>query len=246
MRTNVLAGNQPWTASYNNMSADPRSSATYVMAGPFTYFTRDHSGDQTNLLAIIEDGRAAINLALRWYITNETAFAFASANILNRWASTLTLINGKYYFILPSPTICLFLILGSDVQLGASLCGVNLVNAAEILRYTFPSWQASSITTFSNMINNLFVPAASVQGVNEYTFSGGWGTSGEKALIAYGVFLDDTTIYNLGKSYYETGNPNNEAACGCLPYMIPTTTGQYVESGRDQGHTQLSLGNSTF
>jgi hypothetical protein len=101
MRTNVLAGNQPWTASYNNMSADPRSSATYVMAGPFTYFTRDHSGDQTNLLAIIEDGRAAINLALRWYITNETAFAFASANILNRWASTLTLINGKYYFILP-------------------------------------------------------------------------------------------------------------------------------------------------
>jgi hypothetical protein len=132
------------------------------------------------------------------------------------------------------------------VQLGASLSGVNLVNAAEILRYTFSSWQSSSITTFSNMINNLFVPAAQVQGLAVYPFSGNWGTTGEKALIAYGVFLDNTTIYNLGKSYYKTGNPNNEAACGCLPYMIPTTTGQYVESGRDQGHTQFSLGNSTF
>lgn len=25
--------------------------------------------------------------------------------------------------------------------------------------------------------------------------------------------------------------------------MIPASTGQYVESGRDQGHTQLSIGN---
>jgi hypothetical protein len=95
MRTNVFAGNEPWTANYNAMAADPRSAATYVMAGPFTYFTRDHTGDQTHLSAIIEDGRAAIQLALRWYITNETSFAFASANILNPWASTLTLINGN-------------------------------------------------------------------------------------------------------------------------------------------------------
>jgi hypothetical protein len=94
------------------------------------------------------------------------------------------------------------------------------------------------------MINNLFVPAAQVQGLAVYPFSGNWGTTGEKALIAYGVFLDNTTIYNLGKSYYETRNPNDEAACGYLPYMIPTTTGPYVESGRDQGHTQLSLGNN--
>jgi hypothetical protein len=233
------------------MAADPRSSATYVMAGPFTYFTRDHSGDQTHLSAIIEDGRAAIQLALRWYITNETSFAFASANILNQWASTLTLINGNWLSLhslqpLRQLNTSLFSILGTDVQLGASLSGVNLVNAAEIQRYTFSSWQSSSITTFSNMINNLFVPAAQVQGLAVYPFSGNWGTTGEKALIAYGVFLDNTTIYNLGKSYYETGNPNNEAACGCLPYMIPTTTGQYVESGRDQGHTQFSLGNSTF
>jgi hypothetical protein len=27
MRTNVLAGNEPWTANYNAMTADPRSSA---------------------------------------------------------------------------------------------------------------------------------------------------------------------------------------------------------------------------
>jgi hypothetical protein len=75
---------------------------TYAMAGPFTYFTRDHTGDQTHLSAIIEDGRAAIQLALRWYITSETSFAFASANILNQWASTLPLINGNWLFFHPS------------------------------------------------------------------------------------------------------------------------------------------------
>jgi hypothetical protein len=93
------------------------------------------------------------------------------------------------------------------------------------------------------MVNNHFVPAAQVQGLAVYPFSGNWGTTGEKALIAYGVFLDNTTVYNLGKSYYETRNLKDKAACGYLPYIISTTTGQYVKSRRDQGHTQFPLGN---
>jgi hypothetical protein len=120
------------------------------------------------------------------------------------------------------------------------------VNAAEILRYTWGGWSNANITRFSNMINNLFVPAAQVQGLAVFPFSGNWGTSGEKALIAYGVFLNNRTIYDLALDYYITGGPNGEADCGKLSYMIPTTTGQYIESGRDQGHSQFSLGNSTF
>ena len=103
MRTHVPAGNEPWTANYNAMAADPRSSATYVMAGPFTYFTRDHTGDQTHLSAIIEDGRAAIQLALRWYITNETSFAFSFGHS----SSSSTLSSGAASLLITSfpPTL---------------------------------------------------------------------------------------------------------------------------------------------
>jgi Alginate lyase len=117
------------------------------------------------------------------------------------------------------------------------------VNAAEILRYTWQGWATSNITQFSNMIQTLFVPAAYVQGLAVYPFSGNWGTTAEKAIIAYGVFLDDTTLYNDAVSMYTTGGRDDVATCGKLPFMIPSATGQYVESGRDQGHTQLSLGN---
>ena len=53
------------------------------------------------------------------------------------------------------------MLLGSDRQLGASLSGVNLVNAAEILRYEWDGWSDANITRFENMIATLFVPAAS-------------------------------------------------------------------------------------
>ena len=69
MSTNVAAGLTPWITAYNDMAATSQGSVSYVMQGPKTFFTRDYSGDQTNLAAIISDGRAAINLALRWYIT---------------------------------------------------------------------------------------------------------------------------------------------------------------------------------
>jgi hypothetical protein len=101
MRTKVTLRQEPWAGAYQNLSADPRSTPSYVLKGPFTFFTRDHSGDQTHLSAIISDGRAAINLALRYYIERNETFAIASRNILDTWSSTLTLINGKLFIDLP-------------------------------------------------------------------------------------------------------------------------------------------------
>lgn len=63
--------------------------------------------------------------------------------ILNAWSSTLTLLNG------------------TDAQLAASLLGAQLVNAAEIMRYTYSGWAAAEISTFEKMILNIFYPPAS-------------------------------------------------------------------------------------
>ncbi|CZR65586.1 uncharacterized protein PAC_15486 [Phialocephala subalpina] len=222
MRTNVASKLDPWYSTYQLFAEDSHSLLTYQMEGPLTWFERDHSGAVYGLNQIIQDGRAAINLALQYIITQNEAYAVASRNILDAWSETLKFVNG------------------SDIQLGASLCGVNLVNATEILRWEWNGWAVGNITRFEGMIADIFYPAAGIQGINEYPWSGGWGTTGEKAIVAYGAFLSNSTMYQEGLCLYS--NPSCGAACGNLGFMIENT-GQYVESGRDQGHTQLSLGN---
>ncbi|KAH7231579.1 chondroitin AC/alginate lyase [Fusarium solani] len=212
MRTKVLSNSEPWHSAYLNFSSDPRSQANYKLSGPSSVLTRDRNDSPTGLAQIIQDDRAAINLALRYIVTKDETYALASRNILDEWSSTLKVVNG------------------SDRQLGARLSGVNLVNAAEIPRYEWAGWSAANITRFEDMIANLFVPTA----------SGGWGTTGEKAMISYAVFLNNRTLYDEALARYSTGEYGS--TCGSLPFMI-APTGQYVESGRDQGHTQLSLGN---
>ncbi len=69
--------------------------------------------------------------------------------------------------------VCLFLLiflfvsireilhLGSDAQLAAALSGTQLVNAAEILRYTYSGWSSANISKFANMILNIFYSPSS-------------------------------------------------------------------------------------
>jgi hypothetical protein len=82
-------------------------------------------------------------VSCRYYITGDTAYAEKSIEIFNSWASNLELING------------------TDAQLVAALSGAELVNAAEIIRYTYSGWTKSDIATFENMILKIFYPPAS-------------------------------------------------------------------------------------
>jgi hypothetical protein len=134
---------------------------------------------------------------------------------------------------------------GTDAQLAAALSGSNLLNAAEIIRYTYNStthsggWSTSSIETFSTMVQNVILPPASQTtptADQQYPFEANWGTSGEKFMLAAAVFLEDTTLYNDAKTLILS------SACANLSGTI-SSTGQSSESGRDQQHTQLGLGN---
>lgn len=51
--------------------------------------------------------------------------------------------------------------LGTDAQLAAALSGTQLINAAEIIRYTYSGWSSDSIEKFEKMILNIFYPPAS-------------------------------------------------------------------------------------
>ena len=89
------------------------------------------------------------------------------------------------------------------------------------------------------MVQDVLVPPASLTNSTPAVsnpFQANWGTSGEKFMLGAGVFLENATLYNYGKELILY------SSCANLSGTI-LSTGQSSESGRDQQHTQLGLGN---
>jgi hypothetical protein len=89
------------------------------------------------------------------------------------------------------------------------------------------------------MVQDILVPPASLTNTTAavaYPFEANWGTSGEKFMLAAAVFTENTTLYDYAKELILY------SSCANLSGTI-SPTGQASESGRDQQHTQLGLGN---
>ncbi|KXL44798.1 hypothetical protein M433DRAFT_78139, partial [Acidomyces richmondensis BFW] len=220
MKFGVQKQVEPWYTAFLNMSGDPLASAAYQMEGSMAYVTRNNTGPEPGKDELSHDAVASLLNALMSYITEDDAYAAKSVEILSAWAETLELLNG------------------TDAQLTASLYGPQLVNAAEIIRAYYSDWQDSSISKFKTMILDIIVPLASQTAptaIQPYPFKANWGLGSEAALVAFGIFLDNRTIYNEGLRLYQT------YPCASLNTTI-NQFGQESESGRDQTHTQLGLG----
>ncbi|PQE27274.1 GPI anchored protein [Rutstroemia sp. NJR-2017a WRK4] len=233
MKFGVANKLDPWYPAFLNMSRDPLASASYKMRGPLTFATRNGTGSSPGKTAISNDAVASLlnALMLASPALGNITHAQKSTQILSGWANTLQLLNG------------------TDAQLTAGLYGPQFVNAAEIMRSSYPAWPQSEIETFKTMILNIFYPPASQTtptALQRYPFDANWGSAGEKAIVAFGAFLDNETIhvslstftirYDEGLSLYLN------FPCSNLNNTI-NSFGQNCESGRDQGHTQLGLGN---
>ncbi|MFF0083068.1 alginate lyase family protein [Streptomyces canus] len=211
MKTRIAAGTEPWLSGWNAFQADSYSQSTYTMRGP--YATVDRGTTEVHNADFWNDCNAAYQNALMWNLTGTTAHATKALQIIKGWSSTLTSITGK------------------DAQLAASIYGFKLAAAAELMRYTAPSgsWSTTEITQTENLIKNVLVPLVRTFG------DAGWGTNCIKAMMAFGVFCNDTSLYNAAvDAFYQHD-------C-CKISRVLMDTGQCVDSGRDQAHTQLILG----
>lgn len=153
-----------------------------------------------------------------WYFTGIKLHATKSIDIMNVWLSTLKSVNSSYL----------------DKQLASSLGPFLMTNAAETIRYTSAGWTTSGIESFSMMLLDVFYPV-----LNDFSgvqYEANVGTGNTKAVLAFGVFTENTTVYNAGISH------DTSAPCSGLSVDI-IASGQSSESGRDQAHTQLGLGN---
>ena len=217
MRTRVAAGDEPWTSGFDRLVSDSHSSADWEMQGPRKRVVRDRSrwraeGNDE----MVHDARAAYQNAIMWTVTGDEKHAEKSIEILNAWGRTLESMGGR------------------DVQLAAGLNGFLLVNAAEIMHWTYPQWKPEDVEIFQQMLLKAIYPP-----IKDFaTFANGnWDAACIKTMLAIAVFCDDRAIFDRGVDYYLHGSGN-----GRITHYVINPAGQSQESGRDQQHTQLGLG----
>src|SRR5207253_3391650 len=86
------------------------------------------------------DANAAYQNALMWCVTGDEAHARKAVEILNAWGRTLKKMDGR------------------DVHLAAGLNGFKFVNAAELIRHTYPKWPAADVDQFRRMLREAVYP----------------------------------------------------------------------------------------
>jgi hypothetical protein len=215
MKQMVSSHAEPWLAGFEKLRKDPHSRANWRMRGPFATVIRA-PGEGLHIAELDADANAAYQNALMWCITGDKAHAQKACQILNAWSSSLREVLGK------------------DRELGASLAGFKLANAAELMRTTYPDWSPQEIRACQAMLRRAICPA--IEHFASFA-NGNWDAGCIKTQMAIGVFCDDHKIFERAVEYYDRGAGN-----GRLTHYIVNAEGQCQESGRDQEHAQLGLG----
>ncbi len=219
IKKNVAARKEPWNAGYVIFCKDARASADYVINGP--YETVSRMGAQKGEKGLFKkefenDCLAAYYNALQWWLTGNKSHATKAITILNGYAETLKNI------------------VNHDRELMSGLCGFHLANAAELMPYSKSGWSNTDIQQLEQCIRSVFYPVIT----NFAPFANGnWDAACIKGMMAFGVFLNDTAMFNKAVQYYYHGKGN-----GSIQHYVINEAGQCQESGRDQSHTQFGLG----
>lgn len=189
------------------------SQSTYRMKGPGETIGR---APNTNFGEFNDDAAAAYQNALMWCLTGGMAHASKAKEIINAWASKLQRVAGR------------------DGVLMAGLGPFEMVNAAELLRYSNAGWPEAEIRQCERMLTNAIYPE-----IKDFALfaNGNWDAAAERTMIAIAVFCNDRAMFERGLRYYCHGGGN-----GRLTHYVINEDGQAQESGRDQQHTQLGLG----
>lgn len=228
MRSKVLAAAQPWQGSWALLIQNAHAQPGYT-PNPVPIVYRGNDGTHAeNYSTLFNDAAAVYQCALRWKISQDNTYANKAIEILNAWASTCTAISGT-----------------TDAALAAGLQGFQMANAAEIMR-TYSGWSSADFNKFKQWMRNVFYLANirflyDRNGTCITHYWSNWGLANVASVIAIGILLDDPHIYNEGIAYLKEGN-GTEAINNLVYYLHASDLGQWQESGRDQGHSLLGIG----
>ncbi|MFT5131338.1 MAG: hypothetical protein ACI8W8_004974 [Rhodothermales bacterium] len=122
VRQKIAAGEQPWTAAWEQLQASRVASLDYAPK-PFAKVVRGPSNNpDVGSSEMSSDAAAAYAHALQWGLTRKKAHAAKAVEILNTWAHTLKSVSGH------------------DARLLIGMDGVAFCNAAELIRHSDATW----------------------------------------------------------------------------------------------------------
>jgi hypothetical protein len=221
MKTKVGAEAEPWMGSWKKLIANAHAQIGYTPNPQGSICAGAGCGSE-NYMTLAHDAAAAYQLALRYQIGGDERHAAAATQILDAWASKLTTFTGD-----------------SNAGLRVGLYGYQLAVAAELLRDYAP-WDPSAL---KKLLLEVFYPidADFLQrhnGACDGNYWANWDLAHMATVLAIGVFTDRRDIFNLGIDYFRQG-VGAGAIDRAVYYVHPDGSGQWQESGRDQGHATL-------
>ncbi|MCX5239650.1 alginate lyase family protein [Streptomyces prunicolor] len=225
-KVRVAAGTAPWLSGWNRLTANSHSQSTWTNRATATII---RGGDGQNYSLLYNDIAAAYQNALRWKVGGTEANAVCAANILNAWSSTLTSVTGN-----------------ADRFLAAGLYGWQFANACELMR----DYSGFNLAAAQQMLANVFYPLNNSFLTNHNdacitNYWANWDLCNMASILAIGILNEDSAKYDQAVSYFKSGAGNGSIA-HAVPYLYTDSDGyalgQWQESGRDQGHTVLGMG----
>jgi len=225
-KVRVAAGDNPWLAGWNRLTANSHSSSSWQ---PHAVATVIRGGTGQNYGVLYNDIAAAYQNALRWRVGGTEANAACAAAILNAWAKTLTTVTGD-----------------ADRFLAAGIYGWQLANAAELMR----GYSGFDLAAFQRMMVKVFYPLnnsflTNHNGACITNYWANWDLCNMASVMAIGILTDDSAKYNQAVTYFKSG-AGNGSITHAVPYLHTDSSGyglgQWQESGRDQGHTVMGMG----
>ncbi|MEU5316809.1 alginate lyase family protein [Streptomyces sp. NPDC021056] len=225
-KVRVAAGDDPWLSGWNKLVANSHSQSTWTNRATATVI-RGGTGENYGLL--YNDIAAAYQNALRWKVGGTEANAVCAAKILNAWSTTLTSIGGN-----------------ADRFLAAGLYGWQFANACELMRdysgFDLAAAQEMMARVFYPM-NNSFLTNHNDACITNYWAN--WDLCNTASILAIGILNQDSAKYDQAVTYFKSGAGNGSLA-HAVPYLYTDSDGyalgQWQESGRDQGHTVMGMG----
>jgi hypothetical protein len=221
---------EPWKSGYSRLTSNAHAQLSYAPNPVVKLIRGGNSAEEPqadNYSRAFRDVAAAYQLALRYKISGDRAYAERAVLILNAWASTCTSLSGN-----------------SNVALGAGIYGYQFAIVGELLR-EYEGWKREDFKAFQTWMLQVFYP------INRAFLTTHWGTCASHywanwdlanlaSVLAIGVLTDRRDIYNYGVNYLQRGLGNGNIL-KAVYRVHPDGLGQMQESGRDQGHATLCI-----
>lgn len=215
---------------YSSLSRMPEPQELIVRGDP-----KGTGIDKENYAYAMRDAAAAYQTALIWKLSGDEAYAKKSMEIMNAWALKCKKITSN----------------DANQVLAAGAQGYTFACAAEMM-LGYSGWNAGDVAKFKQWMLDVFATKNKefLEHKNTNTcakhYWSNWDLVNMCSYMAIGILTENSDMVNYVVNYFYKGAGN-----GCINYLItgdflqdPLGSGEMLaqdqESGRDQGHAQMS------